>query len=68
MASESRLPATGHGLAAGRCIVIAGTANYDGVHTVDAARTANVIVTAATYVAETFTGAETAAALVVVGS
>jgi hypothetical protein len=45
--------------------VIAGATNYDGVHTVDAASTADEIVIAAAYVAETFTGAETATALVV---
>ena len=59
------LPATAHGLAAGTRIVVAGTAGYDGTHTVDAATTADEIVIAAAYAAENFTGAETAEALVV---
>jgi len=59
------LPATAHGLAAGTKIVLAGTVNYDGVYTMDAATTADEIVIAATYAAEGFTGAETATALVV---
>jgi hypothetical protein len=46
-------------------MVIASSANYDGVHTVDAASTVNEIEIAATYSAEPLTGAETATALVV---
>lgn len=59
------LPATAHGFATGRKITLAGTVNYDGVHTVDAASTADKIVFAAAFNAEAFTGAETATALVV---
>ena len=44
---------------------LAGKVNYDGDPTVDAGSTANEIVIAATYVAETFTGAETFTSLVV---
>jgi len=59
------LPAAAHGLAAGTRVVVGATSNYDGVHTVDVSSTADEIVIAAAYVAETFTGAETATALVV---
>lgn len=59
------LPATAHGLTAGTRITVSGTVNYDGVYTVDASSTADVIVVTAAYAAEVLTGAETATALVV---
>jgi uncharacterized phage protein gp47/JayE len=59
------LPATGHGFAAGTRIVVSGSVNYDGIHTVDPASSADSIVVTAAYLAETLTGAETAVALVV---
>ena len=54
------LPATGHKLPAGVQVTLAGTTNYEGVHTVDEDTTADEIVIVATFSAEAFTGAETA--------
>jgi hypothetical protein len=55
----------GHGFATGTRVVIAGTANYDGVYAVNAASTANEIVIAAAYVADVLPAGATATALVV---
>jgi hypothetical protein len=55
---EVGLPITGHSFLAGQTVIIAGTINYDGARWILAA-TANEIVVAATYVAETFAGTET---------
>lgn len=54
------IPVTGHKLPAGVQVTLAGTVNYNGAHTVDVDTTANEIVIVATYIAEVFTGAETA--------
>ncbi len=53
------LPSPGHGLAAGRQVRINGTDNYEGVYAVDIDTTADELVIAATYVAESFGGDET---------
>jgi len=50
---------TAHGQTDGNKVVIAGTTNYDGVHTLLAAPDANTIMITATYVAETPAGTET---------
>lgn len=52
------IPITANGLKAGNQIIIAGTTNYNGVHTIQAVATNTVNITA-TYVAETFAGTET---------
>jgi len=59
------LPATAHGLVAGGKITMAGTVNYEGAFTLDGTTTADELAVAAIFNAETFTGAETATALVV---
>ena len=50
---------TGHGLTEGSTIIISGTTNYDGVHTLLAVGGADAITITATYVAETPAGSET---------
>ena len=56
------IPLTGHGYSEGQVILLNGTGNYDGVHTLpsQAAGGANEIIITATYAAETFAGTETA--------
>lgn len=49
---------TAHGLSAGNKVLIAGTTNYNGVHSILSVGT-NIINIAANYIAETPTGAET---------
>jgi hypothetical protein len=53
------LPLTGHGYTAGTQVKIAGSTNYNGVHTLAASTSANELVIATTYVAETLAGDET---------
>jgi hypothetical protein len=54
----TRLAITGHGMLVGNQIIIAGTTNYDGIHTIQAVA-ANTIDITATFVAETPAGTET---------
>jgi len=56
------IPCTGHGYVQGNIVLINGTTNYDGVHTLptQAAGDASHFIITATYVAETFAGTETA--------
>ncbi len=49
------LPATEHGFTTGQEIKVSGTANYDGIYTVDSATTVNEIVIQHGYTAETLT-------------
>lgn len=49
---------TAHGFSVGQKVILSGTTNYDGTHTVLAGSTTNEIVIEATYVAETFVGTE----------
>jgi len=49
---------TGHGLAVGDKIIIAGTINYDNKYTLQAGTTTDKLVITATYAAETFSGDE----------
>jgi len=51
------LPATAHGISAGRLVGITGTTNYDGEYILDSATAANTIVVTATYTAEDLTSA-----------
>jgi hypothetical protein len=53
------IPCTAHGLSWGAPIVIAGTTHYDGAYILTTDSTADRIVIAATYTAETFLGTET---------
>ena len=53
------IPVTGTIFAAGESVVIAGTTNYNGTYTLDAATTANKLVITETYAGETFAGTET---------
>ena len=53
------LPCTAHGLRKGSPVVIEGTTHYDGAYTLDAATSANELVIAHAYTAETFVGDET---------
>lgn len=53
------IPVTVHGYTTGMTVALDGTTNYDGRYLVDADSSTNEIVIVATYVAETFTGAET---------
>jgi len=54
------LPSTAHTFVEDDEVVIVGTTNYDGTYSLDATTSANQIVIAATYVAETFLGSEQA--------
>jgi len=53
------IPVTGHGLAIGTKIKIAGSINYNDDYILDGTTTTNEIVITETYAAETFTGVET---------
>jgi len=55
------IPCTGHGYSSGGQVLINGSTNYDGVHTLDAGTTTDNMVIPATYSAETFAGTETVA-------
>ncbi|GAB6125029.1 phage tail tube protein [Humidesulfovibrio idahonensis] len=50
------LPCTGHGLAVGAPIVVAGSTHYDGAYVLSAGTSTNELVIAKTYAAETFLG------------
>ena len=60
------IPLTGHGYSEGDQILLNGTMNYDGVHTLptQAAGDVDNIIITATYAAETFAGTETACIIV----
>ena len=58
------IPLAGHGYSTGDQILLNGTTNYDGVHTVLASSVAGQIDITATYVAETFAGTETACIII----
>ena len=60
------IPLTSHGYSEGDIVLLNGTTNYDGVHTLpsQSTGTANAFVITATYSAETFTGTETVCVVV----
>jgi phage-related protein len=53
------IPVSTHGYSTGDQVLLEGTTNYDGLHTVDATSSTNEIVFTATYTAETFSVTDT---------
>jgi hypothetical protein len=62
------LPCSSHGYSTGTSISVRGTVNYNAIYTVDATSSTDEIVVTASYVSETFTGAETVNQRVTLGS